>query len=423
LQETAQTLIDEFHGEGIRQYIEFGFLKEGEHHFACHFMPYRDLYLKSDKLEGSYEERGNMNSIYILSSIAVLILLIACFNYMMISIGAALNRIGDFGMMIVVGARRWQVLAQFVVESSLLTIVSLFLGIVLAEQLLPLFNTLAEDDLTFTLYSKGINFLFLFAVLFFIVFSTSTYIGFYLLRRSHPLRLLRKEMLSVRRNGIARVSVVLQFFIAIILLISGALIMKQLNFLVNQDVGFEKENTAVVHVDFELQKILTLKELILESPNVDNVTMSDRNFTSGSSSQALKNKRGEITQVRFLRTDSDYLKTLNLELIGGNNFNRDVTNDTIPGVIVNETLLKELDMEDPIGERVSLDSDGTVVDIIGVIKDFHFDSMHDEIEPLILHNFSYNSIWYMFIKARDGQMAAALEHSKKVWKEIAPEIT
>lgn len=423
LQETSQTLIEEFHGEGIRQYIQFGFLKEGEHNFAYHFMPYRDLYLHSDEFMGAYEERGSINAIYILSSIAVLILLIACFNYMMISIGAALNRIGDFGMMNVVGARRWQVLAQFVVESSLLVIISLFLGIVLAEQLLPLFNNLAEDDLTFTLYSRGINILFLFALMFFIVFSTSSYIGFYLLRRSHPLRLIRKEMLSVRRNGIARVSVVLQFFIAIILLISGALIMKQLNFLVNQDVGFEKENTAVVHVDFDLQKIMTLKEQILESPDVSSVTMSDRNFTSGSSSQALKNKRGEITEIRFLRIDSDYLKTLNLELIAGNNFTRDVNTDSIPGVIVNETLLRELEIEDPIGERVTLDTDGTVVDIIGVVKDFHFDSMHDEIEALMLHNFPYNSIWYMFIKAREGQMAGALEHSEKVWTELLPEFS
>ena len=153
-------------------------------------------------------------------------------------------------------------------------------------------------------------------------------------------------MLSVRRNGVARISVVLQFFIAIALLISGGIILKQLNYLVNRDVGFEKENTAVIHVDFDLQKIRTLKEKILESPQVSGVTMSDRSFDSGSSSQGIRNKKGELTTVRFLRIDSDYLQTLGLELIAGRDFSNDETVvDSIPNVIVNETLLRELEIE------------------------------------------------------------------------------
>jgi len=423
LEETAQSLIEDFHGDGIKQYVQMGFLKEGEHNFSYHFMPYRDLYLGTEEIRGSYEARGNMNSLYILSSIAILILLIACFNYVMIAIGTALNRIGDFGMMNVVGARRWQILAQFVVESFLLTLISLLLGIILAEQLLPLFNRLADDDLTFSLYSRGSNFLFLIVILLFIVISTSVYIGFYLLRRSSPLRFLRKEMLSVRRNGVARISVVLQFFIAIALLISGGIILKQLHFLVNTDVGFEKENTAVIHVDFEMEKVNTLKEQFLGSPHVKSVSMSDRNFDSGSSSQGIKNKSGEITTVRYLRTDPDYIRTLGLELIAGRNFLAKEADDSIPKVIVNETLVRELGIEDPIGERVTLDTDGNIVDIIGVVKDFHFDSMHDEIQAVMLHIFNYNSIWYLFVKAEEDQMAAVLEHCEKVWKEVVPEFS
>ncbi|MDX2432563.1 MAG: ABC transporter permease, partial [Bacteroides sp.] len=249
------------------------------------------------------------------------------------------------------------------------------------------------------------------------------YVGFYLLRRSQPLRLLRREMLSVRRNGVARISIVLQFFIAIVLLISGGVIMKQLSFLVNRDVGFEKDNTAVIQVDFDLQRIQTLKEQFLESPLVQNVSMSDRNFHSGSSSQGVKNKQGELTTVRFLRVDSDYLSTLGLELTEGRNFFQDEPTDTIPHVIVNETLVRELGIEDPVGERVMLDSYGSAVLIIGVVRDFHFDSMHDDVLPLLMHNFSYNSIWYLFVKAREDQMAAVLKHCEQVWKEVVPEFT
>jgi len=422
LEESAQSMVEEFYGEGLRQYIDMGFLKEGEHNFTISFMPYREIYLATEKFHGSYVLHGNKNSLYILSSIAVLILLIACFNYVMISIGTALNRVGDFGIMNVMGAGRWQILSQFVVESFLLTLISLFLGIILAEQLVPVFNNLANDDLVFSLYSRGINFLFLLAILLFIVFSTSAYIGFYLLRKSQTTRFLRKEMLSVRRNGVARISVVLQFFIAISLLISGGVILKQLNHLVKKDVGFDRENMAVIHVDFDLQKIHTLKEKILESPQVSSVTMSDRNFDSGSSSQGIRNPRGEIISIRFLRTDYDYLKTLNLELIQGRNFEPgEEVVDSIPNVIVNETLVREMELEEPVGERIVMGEDGMSVNIIGVVRDFHFDSMRDEIQPLMLHSFSYNSIWFLFVKAREGQMAGVLEHCEKAWKEVVPE--
>jgi len=97
--------------------------------------------------------------------------------------------------------------------------------------------------------------------------------------------------------------------------------------------------------------------------------------------------------------------------------------DSIPKVIVNETLVRELGIEDPIGERVTLDTDGNIVDIIGVVKDFHFDSMHDEIQAVMLHIFNYNSIWYLFVKAEEDQMAAVLEHCEKVWKEVVPEFS
>ncbi len=423
LEEAAQNLIEEFYGDGLRQYVEMGFIKEGEHNFTLQFKPYRELYLGSEDLRASYESTGNRTSLYILSSIAVLILLIACFNYVMISIGTALNRVGDFGMMNVVGAKRWQILTQFVIESFVLTLISLFLGIILAEQLLPLFNRLAQEDLNFTLYARGINFLFLLAILLFIVFSTSLYIGLYLLRRSNPLRFLRREMLSVRRNGVARISLLLQFFVAIALLISGGVILKQLHYMVNRDVGFDRENTAVIHVDFDLQRIQTLKEKILESPQVRSVTMSDRSFDSGSSSQGLRNKKGEIINIRFLRVDSDYLRTLGMELIQGRNLYPDEASDSIPNVIVNETLVRELELEDPVGERLVMGTDGFSVNIVGVVRDFHFDSMHDEIQALMMHSFDYNTIWYLFVKAEEGQMAGVLEHCEKVWKEVVPEFS
>ncbi len=422
LEQTAQTLVDDFVGENLQNMVDVGFISAEDHHFTYHFMPYPDLYLHSRDIGGDYDITGKLNAIYILCSIAILILFIACFNYVMIAIGTSLNRIGDFGVMNVMGARRWQILAQFFIESFLLTLISLLLGIIMAEQLLPLFNHLADEELKFTLYSRGINLLFLLAILLFIVLSTSAYIGIYLLRRSNPVRFLRREMLSMRRNGVARVSVVMQFFIAIVLLISGGVIIKQLNYMMNRNVGFDREEVVVLHVDFSLDKINTLKEKILESPHVRSVTMSDRSFVSGSSSQSIQNRKGEPTLIRFLRVDHDYLSTLGLELIEGRDFFKGEINDTIPNVIVNETLIREVGIEDPDGEKLVMDSEGFAVNIIGVVRDFHFDSMHDEIQSLMMHTFDYNTIWYLFVKANEN-LPAVLEHSEKAWKEVVPEFT
>jgi len=130
-----------------------------------------------------------------------------------------------------------------------------------------------------------------------------------------------------------------------------------------------------------------------------------------------------VISIRFLRIDSDYIKTLGLELIQGRDFFPDEVSDSIPDVIVNETLVRELEIEDPVGERVVLSSDGFSVNIIGVVRDFHFDSMHDEILPLMMHSFNYNTIWYLFVKSEEGQMAGVLEHCEKVWNEVVPEFS
>jgi len=420
---TAQELVEPFYGEALQQYIHMGLIREGEHQFTFHFIPFADTYLQTDFLDySSYTDRGNRNALYILSSIAALILLIACFNYIMISIGTAMNRIGDFGMMQVAGGQRWQILAQFVVESFLLTFISLFLGIVLAEQLVPLFNMLAGEDLKFRLYERGIHFLFLSGILTFIVLVTSAYVGSYLLRRSKPITLIRREMLSIRRNSVARLSVVVQFIIAIGLMISGGIIMKQLNYLVSRDVGFDRDNTLVIHVDFEEQRIRTLKEQFLQSPHVESVTLSDRNFSSGSSSRTLLTGSGEVIDVRFLRVDPDYVKTLGLELLSGRDFNdQEPDSDSVLNVIANETAVRMLDLEEPVGERVVFGEGEVAVDIIGVIRDFHFDSMHEGIDPLLLSTAQINSIWYMFVKAKPGRIPEVIEVCEKAWQQVVPE--
>jgi putative ABC transport system permease protein len=420
VEQVSQSLVEEVHGERIRQNANFRSLKEGEYNFRYIYQPLKELYLDSDHFGGCYEKKGSKRSIHVLSSIAVLILLIACFNYVMLSIGSSMNRLKDFGMMNVVGARRDQILRHFISESTLLAIFSLFLGIILAEQILPLFNQLARDNLQFTLYADWRNIVFLALILLFIVFTTGMYIGFYMLRRNQPIHLLRKEMISLKRNRGSRFFVILQYFITITLLISSGVILKQLNYMIGQDVGFEKENLLVLQVDFGRRKLLTLKDRLLQSPHVLDVTMGDRDFASGSSSNSEKNAEGEIVTIRFLRIDYDYIPTIGLTLLEGRNFFREAPADSNMNVIVNEEFVRQYRLEDPVSTKIEMNGGKTSVTIIGVVRDFHFDSMHDEIQPVMLIVYTFNRFWALFIKI-DDDYEAAIAQVEEAWMEIVPE--
>jgi len=423
VEESLQSLVEEHHGEIIKQIVHFGSMADVEDNFRYCLQPLTDLYLHSDGFGGCYETLSNMRIIYILSSIAVLILLIACFNYVMLTIGSSMNRMRDLGMMIVTGARKGQILRHFISESLILTLIALFLGIILAEQLLPLFNNLAEEDLTFTLYDRWENFIFLLLILVFIVFSTSLYVGIFLLRKNQPVKFLRKELLSMKRHRFARYFVILQYLITIILMICSGVIVRQLHYMVDQDVGFEKEDVIVLPVDFPLQKVMTLKDKLLQQSHIQDVSMSDRNFVSGSSSMGEKNAQGEIVTIRFLRIDHDYLETFGLKLLDGRNFTSNEPIEDNLNVIVNETFARQYNLDSPVGEIITLKSFDEKVTIIGVVKDFHFDSMHDEIESVMLIVFPFNSIWSVFVKIDNTDIQAALKQIENAWNEVVPEYT
>ncbi len=419
----ARSLIETHHGERIDQLVHYGYLADRDDNFSYFFQPLDDLYLHSGDLEGCYEITGNIRIIYILSSIALLILLIACFNYVMLTIASTMNRMKDLGLMNVVGAQKGQIIRNFVTECSLLTGVSLLLGLVLSKLLLPVFNKLVSTDLEFTLYRDWANFAFLLFLVALIIFSTTLYVGLFLLRRNQPLHILRQEQFRMKRRMFARFFIMVQYLITIILLICSGVIVKQLNFMLNREVGFDRENIIVLSVDFPYQKVLTLKERLLQYPSVRSVSMSDRNFISGSSSNDIKNSAGELVQTRFLRIDADYLQTFGIELTAGRNFTRDEPIQDNYNIIVNETFVREFALESPVGEVIPVEPGELDATIIGVVKDFHFDSMHDEIMPVMLIVYPFNSIWAVFVKIDGADAGGALEQIEKAWNEVVPEFT
>jgi putative ABC transport system permease protein len=176
-------------------------------------------------------------------------------------------------------------------------------------------------------------------------------------------------------------------------------------------------------VDFPYQKVLTLKDKLLQQSHIQDVSMSDRNFVSGSSSTGEKNAEGEIVTIRFLRIDHDYLETFGMEMLDGRNFTANEPVQDNYNVIVNETFVKAYKLEEPVGEVINLMSFDVKVTIVGVVKDFHFDSMHDEIQPVMMIIFPFNSIWAVFVKLDNTDIQAGLKQIETAWNEVVPEYT
>jgi len=331
-----------------------------------------------------------------------------------------MERLKEVGVMKILGACKSHIIKHFLSESFMLVILAMFLGIVFAEQLLPVFNNLANKDLSFTMYKDWIGILFLVIILIIIVFSTSSYVAFFLLRHSNPLSILKNEISIGKRYRFARTFVILQYFISIVLMITTGIIVRQMNYMLNQPVGFDKENVVVLAVDFPISKTMLLKDKLQQYPLIKNVTTSDRNFVGGSSSHGIRSHKGELIDTRILRIDPDYIDALRLELVAGMNFLPDHVDDSIYKVLVNETFVKAFELEEPVGYTFNFDEEN-IVQVLGVIRDFHYDSMKDKIQPLIMTSGSWNSIWSIFVRIDEQNTAGALDQIKTAWDEVVPE--
>jgi putative ABC transport system permease protein len=418
---TANALIDKYRGQLIQDMIHFGSLKDSDDNFRFIFQPLNRVYLHSTDMWSGYEMKGNAQNTYILSIIALIILAVACINYVMLSIGQSMDRVREMGIKKIMGAHRKQIIRQFILESLILVFFALIIGIAMAEQLLPVFNTLASKDLAFAFYKEPGSYFYLLVILLLIVISTGGYISFFLLRHSNPLSILRKEITMGRRYRFAGSFVILQYFITVALMIITATIVRQLDYMIKKPVGYETDDIVVLSVDFPVAKTLLLKEKLEAFPAIRSVTTSDRNFISGRSSGPLRSATGELVETRILRIDPDYTETLGIELVTGRNFSPGHVDDSIFAVLVNETFADAFELSDPVGHKMLFEGEGVTIEIIGVVKDFHYDSMKDPIMPLLMHVAPRNSIWYVFVKVDPGNIPKALEDIHLAWDEVVPE--
>jgi len=339
---------------------------------------------------------------------------------MMLSLSQAFNKVGEVGIRKAIGARPVNIFGLFFTENSILTFTSLAIGAFLCTLLLPIFNQLAYTEIYTGLINIPQILVFVTLILSIVVLTTSV-IPILKLMKIQPNLLLSKNLKSRNKNSVTQLFVTLQYVLSIILIILTISIIRQTNFMKYKDLGFSAENIIDLRI-YHLNKSqkTALRDELRNNPGIINLTLTDRDYTSGRSSNFIKNKNGKLSQTRLLDVDNNYISTLSLNLTQGENFTE--SSSTNQSIIINEKLLSFLGFkEDAIGQIV--DVDGQDYRITGVVKDFHYDSMKEEIQPLMLlpRTEEIKRGKFIFIKYNPAQLSQLIPFIQNTWKKITPD--
>ncbi|MBI9053230.1 MAG: ABC transporter permease [Bacteroidales bacterium] len=360
--------------EEVQQY-----LNENEHR-SYYFQNIQDIYLESNHIVGG-NIKGNKKSIVIFSLIAFLVLLIAGINYMILSTSEVVSRVKEFGIRKILGTNRMGVFKQISVESFLIILITIPLSFILIEQSRPILVSILEKQVEFVYsYKFIIGFI---GILGFIVFIPALYMQYYI-NRILPVKMLRKtgtQKLS-SKLGLRGVLIIIQYIIFIVLVVLSIGIKKQLNYAKTNDLGFNKDRKVIVDV-FALNrsgKYELLKKHLLQSSDIENITGSMWLPPSNgrmSISLPLDTSTNENVKMEGIFVDKDFIETLGLKMKNGKSFN-EIDIDPDGTVIVNESAVKLFGKSKVIGNEIWGGK------IVGIVKDFKFHSVHEQIKPSMI---------------------------------------
>ena len=400
------------------------FLAQGNA-YSYYLQPLTDIHLKSHT-DFELEKNSSMKYVYIFAIIAVFILFIACINFMNLSTARAAKRAREVGMRKVAGASRGKLFRQFLLEAIFMSLIALFLSMILIESVLPFFNNLAGKDLSigYTEHWYVIPSLIVLALLVGIISGaySAGYLSSISINQSLSSSLLSGKSKSAFRNGL----VVFQFSISIILFISTLLIYSQLKYIMNKDLGYQTEKILVVEQANKLGGSWeAFKQSLKQHPEVMQVsrtaTLPGMMF-NGFPVQTVGQASEKSHAFRSVAVDFDLDKVLDLEMKEGRFFSQDFDDTT--SLVINEAAAKALGYEEPVvDKRVKTTWQGneTYWDIIGVIKDFHFRSFHQQIRPLILLHPSLRSLEYLTVRYQSNNPQSMVAQVERTWKEFLGE--
>jgi len=363
---------------------------------------------------------GGILYIYIFAAIAVIILIVACINFINLTTAKSGNRALEVGLRKVVGANRSHLIKQFFGESVAISFMAFVLSLLLVSLFLPGFNNLTQKQLAFDPIHNVPLILSLLGIAFFTGVFSGSYPAF-LFSSFTPIQALRESgALSLKSPVLRRVLVVFQFTVAVILIFCSIVLQRQMNYIRNKDLGFNRSYVLRLPMNEEIQSHYdAFKQSLLENSDVLSVTSaSNVPLSIGNINPVYWEGRGpdQYEVINFTAVDYDYFKTFQMEFTEGRSFSRDFTTDE-QNYIINEAAVRFTGLESPLGKLFSIwRREGR---IIGVVKDFHSRSLHDEIRPVV---FTLTTNWphnYIFVRMNPERVQSALRAVEATWKQFA----
>jgi putative ABC transport system permease protein len=382
-----------------------------------------DVHLKS---EISWEKVSDRKYSYILAGIAGLILIIACINYISLALTTSASRRVEVGIRKVVGAQQSQLVYQFGFESLILTFFSMIIGIGLLTLFLPAFNEFTRKGIQLT----AINLMLITGVSFVLMLVVGLLAGCYpsfFLSRFKPALVLKGRFTSKLQAGFTRPLVVLQFALSAFLIVSSVIMFRQMQYITAKDLGYNRDQILVVptQTGWNEEANKTVERFRIrasQEPVITAVAGTSSSFNQGYSHYGYKIK-DEQKSAYVYAVDSEYIPTLDIELVAGRNFDQNIASDTT-AIIVNEALLRDMKWTDPLNEHLNWREDtvGLGFKVIGVVKDYHFLSLEQNVAPLFLsiNKKEVGFLTTMLVKIEQDNISEGIEKVKAIWKEQNP---
>jgi putative ABC transport system permease protein len=408
-------------GLSFREYVAAG---NGYNYF---FQPIRDIHLHSN-LEAEIKPNGNITYVYVLIAIAAFLIIIACVNFMNLATARSASRAREVGIRKIVGSTKGLLIRQFLFESLVTSLISVVVAATWVQLLLPVFNQLTQKQLVIHYLQDPFNIVFLLTIGLFVGLLAGLYPAFVL--SSFPPMTILKGRFTTSRSGtrMRNALVVLQFAISIICIAMTILVYSQMNFMQKKDLGFDKDNIVVIDRAYTLRnRGEAFKQELRNLPGVVNAAGSGTIFTGGGYFGIMFQAGGdpEPKTTRGFNIDEDFIDTMDLEIVQGRGFSREF-NET-RNVIINESTIKEFGWNEPVGMKIQyLGGEGDPTGeytIVGVVKDFHYNSLHSPINSFVLLGIQNEQriLANMQIKIKPDNIGETIGAIEQKWKEFNPQ--
>ncbi|MEM9855825.1 MAG: ABC transporter permease [Bacteroidota bacterium] len=387
---------------------------------SYHMQPVSDIHLYNEEIVDNLNH-GDIRFVWIFSAVALFILLIAAINFINLSTARSANRALEVGLRKTVGSSRGTLINQFLTESFVFSFIAFVVALCLASLLLPYFNTLSGKALALPLaewwFLPG-----LFGTCLLLGILAGFYPALYL-SSFKPINTLKGNLSKgSKSSGLRSTLVVFQFTTSIVLIIATFIIHRQMSFILNKDLGFDKNQVLMIQGTNTLgDQSITFKNELLNLAGVENVSISDYLPVAGTMrdnnafhKEGMRGKENPILG-QIWKVDANYINTMGMNLIDGRNFNADMISDSL-SLIINQKMADAMGFENPVGQRIQHFS--RLKTVIGVIDNFHFESMKDEIRPLCLAVGSNSAT--TSVKMQTEDIAGTITSIERIWKQFAP---